>query len=150
MSVVLEARDEMLAKLKKLEPGSDEILRQTKVVQILSDIEKEDRKLIFEETKEETRKLEKASELEFDREKEETRKLEKSNEFVYSQVNTELRKIDLAIHALDVLLNPGARLLGLILNNKTRVKRDKMGYEFEENGVIGSHTFVNSQKDKYD
>ena len=132
MSVIIEARDDMVSKLKKLEAGSDELLRQTKAIQIMSDINREDQK------------------LEFDREKEETRKLEKSNEFEYSQVTTDLKKIDLAIQAIETLLNPGSRLLGIILNNRTRLKRDKMGYEFEETGVIGSHTFVNSQKDKYD
>lgn len=132
MSVIHETRDSMLVELKALDPGSDEVLRQAQAIKILSDIDRDDRK------------------LEFDIEKEETRKLERSNDLVYSQNEMELRKIDLAIKALDVIINPGGRLLGIFMNNRVRMKRDVMGYQFEETGVIGSHTFNNAQKDKYD
>ena len=150
MSVIIEARDDLVKKLKTLQPGSAEILRQANAIQVLSDIDREEKKLELDIAKEENRKMERSSELEFEREKEETRKLEKSNEYVCSKADAELRKIDLAIHAIDVFLNPGSRLLGIFLNNRIRIKRDLMGYEFEETGVIGSHTFNNAQKDKYD
>lgn len=130
--IVLTARDQMVDKLLTLEPGTDEILKQAQVIKILSEAGVNDRK------------------LEFEVEKEETRKLEKSNEYIAARADSELRKIDLAIRALDVILNPGARLFGIFMNNRIRLKRDVMGYTFEETGVIGSHTFNNAQKDKYD
>lgn len=132
MSVVSDARDEAVADLRKLEPGSDEKLRQAQVVKTLTEADNLDRRLDFEIDKEETRKL------------------EKSNELVYSEIETQLRKIDLGIKLLDVILNPGASLVRTFANNKVRIKRDVMGYKYEETGVIGSHTFNNAQKDKYD
>lgn len=133
MSVVIEARDEMIEQLLNLKAGSEEILRQAQAIKIMSEINRDDEK------------------LEFEREKEDTRKMEKSNEFVYySETESQLKKIDLAIKAIDVILNPGSRLFGIFMNNRTRVKRDIMGYNFEETGVIGSHTLNNAQKDKYD
>ena len=132
MSVVSDARDEAVADLKKLEPGSDAKLKQAQVIKILSEADNLDRRLDFEIDKEETRKL------------------EKSNELVYSEIETQLRKIDLGIKLLDVILNPGASLIRTFANNKVRIKRDVMGYQYEETGVIGSHTFNNAQKDKYD
>ena len=132
MGVVIDARDDMIAELKNLKDGSEEILRQAQAIEILSNIDRADRA------------------LEFDKEKEETRKLEKSNELSYASVESDLRKIDLGIKLLDVILNPGGRLLGIFMNNRIRMKRDIMGYQFEETGVIGSHTFNNAQKDKYD
>ena len=132
MSVVIDARDEMVEDLAKLAPGSDELLRQAQAIKIMSEIDREDRKLEFEVNKEETRKL------------------EKSNERIYSEGDAQLRKIELAIRAIDAILNPGSRLIGIFMNNRIRVKRDIMGYTFEETGVIGSHTLNNAQKDKYD
>ena len=132
MSVVIDARDKLVENLTKLQDGSDEMLKQTQAIKMLSEIDRDDRKLEFEISKEETRKL------------------EKSNELVYSEADAQLRKIDLAIRAIDVILNPGSRLIGIFMNNRIRVKRDVMGYQFEETGVIGSHTFNNAQKDKCD
>ena len=133
MSVVIEARDEMIEQLSTLKAGSEEMLRQAQAIKIMSEINRDDEK------------------LEFEREKEDTRKMEKSNEFVYySETEMQLKKIDLAIKAIDVILNPGSRLFGIFMNNHTRVKRDVMGYNFETTGVIGSHTLNNAQKDKYD
>ena len=131
MSVVIEARDEMIERLRNIKEG-DELLKYAQAIKIMSEIDINDRK------------------LDFDKEKEETRKLEKSNDRIYSGTELELRKIDLAIKAIDIILNPGARLLGIFMNNRVRVKRDVMGYQFEETGVVGSHTFNNAQKDKYD
>lgn len=132
MGVVIETRDKMISDITKLEPGSEAELRHAQAIEILSNIDREDRK------------------LEFDKEKEDTRKLEKSNELQYSSIESDLRKIDLGIKLLDVILNPSLRLTGLILNNRVRKQRDIMGYQFETTGVIGSHTFNNAQKDKYD
>lgn len=133
MSVVIEARDEMIEQLSTLKAGSEEMLRQAQAIKIMSEINRDDEK------------------LEFEREKEDTRKMEKSNEFVYySETEMQLKKIDLAIKAIDVILNPGSRLFGIFMNNRTRVRRDVMGYNFETTGVIGSHTLNNAQKDKYD
>lgn len=132
MGNVIDARDEMVEQLCSLTPGSDEMLRHVQAIKIMSDIDREDRK------------------FEFDVEKEETRKLEKSNEYEYSEYDRQLKWIDLGIKLLDVVLNPGERLLGRFMNNRVRMKRDIMGYQFEETGVIGSHTFNNAQKDKYD
>lgn len=133
MSVVIEARDEMIEQLKRLAPGSKELLQQTQAIKIMSEIDRDDQR------------------LEFEREKEDTRKMEKSNEFVYySETEMQLKKIDRAIQVIDMILNPGSRLLGIFMNNRTRVRRDVMGYNFETTGVIGSHTLNNAQKDKYD
>lgn len=129
---IVEVRDQMIEDLLKLTPGSDEVLKQAQAIKVISDINRDDRK------------------FEFEVDKEETRKLEKSNELEYSVIDAELKKIDLAIRFIDVVLNPGSRLLGIFMNNRVRVKRDVMGYQFEESGVIGSHTFNNAQKDKYD
>ena len=131
MNVVIDARDEMIEELKDLKPGSDEKLRQVQMIKIMSDIDRDDQK------------------LEFERDKEETRKMEKSNEYVYSESDAQLKKIDLAIRAIDAILNPGS-LVRTILNNRTKVKRDIMGYNFETTGVIGSNTLNNALKDKYD
>jgi hypothetical protein len=133
MSVVIEARDEMVEQLLNLKAGSEEMLRQAQAIKIMSEINRDDEK------------------LEFEREKEDTRNMEKSDEFVYySETEMQLKKIDLAIKAIDVILNPGSRLFGIFMNNRTRVRRDVMGYNFETTGVIGSHTLNNAQKDKYD
>ena len=132
MSNVIEARDEMIEQLRYLEPGSDNLVKQVQAIKTMSDIDRDDRR------------------LEFERDKEETRKLEKSNEYQLSEYDRQLRWIDLGIKLIDVILNPGERLLGRVMNNKVKIKRDIMGYQFEENGVIGSTTYKNSQRDKYD
>ena len=149
MSVIKETRDDLVVKLKTLESGSDKQLQLAKTIQILSEADLADNRLEFDKVKEENRKLEKSSDLEFEKEKEETRKLEKSNDLAYSRADAELRKIDLAINAINLILNP-PKLITTVLNNKCRVNRDIMGYEFETTGVVGSHTFNNAQKDKYD
>ena len=132
MSVVSEARDEAVADLRKLEPGSDAMLKHAQVVKILTEADNLDRR------------------LEFEVEKEETRKMEKSNEYISNEYDRQLRWVELGIRALDVILNPSASLIRTFANNKVRIKRDVMGYQYEETGVIGSHTFNNAQKDKYD
>ena len=132
MSNVIEARDEMIEQLRYLEPGSDNLVKQVQAIKTMSDIDRDDRR------------------LEFERDKEETRKLEKSNEYQLSEYDRQLRWIDLGIKLIDVILNPGERLLGRVMNNKVKIKRDIMGYQFEENNVIGSTTYKNSQRDKYD
>ena len=45
MSVVSDARDEAVADLRKLEPGSDEKLRQAQVVKTLTEADNLDRRL---------------------------------------------------------------------------------------------------------
>ncbi len=132
MSVVIDARDKEIECLSNLEPGSDEKLRQAKVIEILSNIELDDRK------------------HEFDIEKEETRKVEKSNESIYLEFDRKLIWIDRGIRVLEILANPLASLGKTVLNNRTRYRRDEMGYTFETTGVIGSNTFNNALKDKYD
>lgn len=129
---VIAVRNKMLDDLLNLEAGTDPVVKQAQAIKILSDIDYNDRR------------------LEFDIEKEETRKLEKSNEYVYSQIDMELKKIDRCIDFMNAIFTPGQNVLRTILNNVTRVRRDVMGYQFEETGVIGSHTFNNAQKDKYD
>ena len=131
MSVVIEARDEMIEQLRYLTPGSDEVLKQAQAIKILSEIDINDRK------------------LEFDIEKEDTRKLEKNNEYSYADYDRQLRWVELGIRAIDVIFNPG-RNIKAFMDNRVRMRRDVMGYQFEETGVIGSHTFNNAQKDKYD
>lgn len=132
MSVVIEARDDMVEQLINLNPGSEEMLRQAQAIKIMSEIDRDDRK------------------LDFDVEKEETRKLERANELAYSDFEMELKKIDRAISIVEAILNPGATIAKTFMNNRVRIKRDIMGYTYEETGVIGSHTFNNAQKDKYD
>jgi hypothetical protein len=132
MNVVMEARDTLVTQLYSLDPGSEEMLRHVQAIKIMSDIDRDDRK------------------LDFDVEKEETRKLERSNDLVYSDLDRQIKWFEVGIKLMDVIFNPGERLIGRILNNKVRIKRDIMGYQFEETGVIGSHTFNNAQKDKYD
>lgn len=132
MSVVSEARDEAVADLRKLEPGSDAMLKHAQTIKILTEADNLDRR------------------LEFEVEKEETRKVEKSNEYISNEYDRQLRWVELGIRALDVILNPSASLIRTFANNKVRIKRDVMGYQYEETGVIGSHTFNNAQKDKYD
>ncbi len=131
-NIIIDARDELITQLYSLTPGSDELLRQVQAIKIMSDIDRDDCK------------------FEFEVDKEETRKLERSNELVNYEFDAQLKKIDIAIRAIDAILNPGSRLVGIFMNNRVRVKRDIMGYQFEETGVIGSHTLNNAQKDKYD
>lgn len=131
MGVIIDARDNLVTQLYSLEPGSDEMLRQAQAIKIMSEIDINDRK------------------LEFELDKEETRKLEKSNEYEYSDYDRQLRWVELGIRFIDVVFNPG-RNIKAFMDNRVRMRRDIMGYQFEETGVIGSHTFNNAQKDKYD
>ncbi len=108
------------------------MLRQVQSIKVLSDINNEDRR------------------IEFEIDKEERRALEKANEYANAQIDEEIRKIETIIRILDTIINPGTRLLGIFMNNRVRIKRDIMGYTFEETGVVGSHTLNNAQRDKYD
>lgn len=45
MSVVIEARDEMVEQLSTLKAGSEELLRQTQAIKIMSEINRDDEKL---------------------------------------------------------------------------------------------------------
>ncbi len=132
MGVVIEARDEMIEKLLNLAPGSDEQLKQAQAIKILSEVDLNDRK------------------LEFEIDKEETRKLERSYEYQHSELDRQLMWIDRGLRLLEIWANPLASLRKTAMNNKVRIQRDVMGYQYEETGVIGSHTFNNAQKDKYD
>ncbi len=132
MSVIIDARDKLISDVYKLEPGSAELLRQVEAAETLNNMDLNNRK------------------HEFEIEKEETRKFEKSNEYMAAQYDTELRKIELAIRAIDTILNPGSRIATTVMNNYVRMKRDRWGYEFETEGVIGSKTFSDAKRDKYD
>lgn len=130
--VIMDAANKLIAQLDYLEPGSQEMLRQVQSVKILLDANNEERRIDFEI------------------EKEERRALEKANEYANAQIDEEIRKIEVVIRVLDMIINPGTRLLGIFMNNRVRIKRDIMGYTFEETGVVGSHTLNNAQKDRYD
>ena len=132
MSELSTARDDMIIKMKNLEPGSDEILKQAKVVEIMSREDREDRR------------------LEFEKDKEETRRMEKSNESSISWLDVKLKGVEIGVKLIDSILNNGTTLKKTSMNNKVRILRDNMGYGFEENGVVGSHTLNNAQKDHYD
>jgi hypothetical protein len=123
--------DKMLDDMMVLDPGSDAVLKQAQAIKTIKDADINDRRLAFEQDKEDTRKM------------------EKSNEYVYSGLNFKLAVIDIAIKALDTILSPGAKIATTKMNNKTRVKRDLMGYDFETDNVYGSHTFSNAQRDNY-
>lgn len=132
MSELSTARDDMIQKMKNLEPGSDEILKQAKVVEIMSREDREDRR------------------LEFEKDKEEARRMEKSNESNISWFDVKLKGVEIGVKLIDSILNNGTTLKKTSMNNKVRILRDNMGYGFEENGVVGSHTLNNAQKDHYD
>lgn len=130
--LIRDTRDGMVKDLAHLPAGSDEILKQAQAIKIISEIDLNDRK------------------LEFDIEKEETRKVEKSNEYINAEYDRQLTWIDRGIKILEAISNPGASLIRTFANNRVKIKRDIMGYTYEETGVIGSHTFNNALKDKYD
>jgi len=129
MSVVIEARDQMIVDLKSLTPGSDELLNQTQAIKIMSEIDLNDRK------------------HEFDVEREETRKLEKSNEYQYSELERQLMWIDRVLRGIEIISNPLAAIKRTAMINRTKIVRDEMGYHYEDTGVIGSHTLSNALKD---
>ena len=132
MGVLTDARDDLVYDLKKLEPGSDAVLKQAQAIKLIFEADLNERKHEFEIDKEETRKLERATDL------------------AVAEIDRKLSWIEVGIKAVDVIFNPMANLKKAAMNNKVRIKRDIMGYEFETTGVIGSHTFNNAQKDKYD
>lgn len=132
MSVLIDARDDLVYDLKKLEPGSDALLKQAQAIKLISEADINERKHEFEIDKEETRKLERATDL------------------AIAEIDRKLSWIEVGIKALDVIANPAASLRKTAMNNKVRIKRDIMGYNFETTGVIGSTTLNNAQKDKYD
>lgn len=129
MSVVIEARDEMIKDLKKLAPGSVELLNQTQAIRTMSEIDLNDRK------------------HEFEVEKEETRKMEKSNERIYAEYDRQLMWIDRGLRLLEIISNPLAAIKRTSMINKVKILRDEMGYHYEDTGVIGSHTLNNALKD---
>lgn len=132
MSVTSNAKDELIERLLTLEPESDGFRNVTQAVKVLTDADLNDRK------------------LNFDIEKEETRKLEASNEMISRQMDSELRKIDMGIHLLDVIINPGERLLSKILGNKVKKSLYGRGFDYELGNVYSSQTFNEIRKDKYD
>ena len=132
MSVLTDVRNDLIEGLSDLADGSEEKKRQIEMIQILTKEDREDRR------------------LEFEVEKEETRKMEKSNEYIIAQYDNKLKQIETGIKIVETILNPGSRLTAVLLNNRTKVKRDIMGYNFETTGVIGSTTLNNAQKDRYD
>ena len=132
MSVLTDARDDLIYDLKNLAPGSDELLKQAQAIKMISEADINERKHEFELDKEETRKVERAADL------------------ATAEIDRQLRWIDIGIRIMDIVMPTAATLGKTVMNNKVRVKRDLMGYEFETTGVIGSHTLNNAQKDKYD
>ena len=132
MSVTSNAKDELIERLLTLDPESDGFRNVTQAVKILTDADLNDRK------------------LDFDIEKEETRKLETSNEMISRQMDSELRKIDMGIHLIDVIINPGERLLSKILGNKVKKFLYGRGFDYELGNVYSSQTFNEIRKDKYD
>ena len=132
MSVTSNAKDELIERLLTLDPEGDGFRNVTQAVKILTDADLNDRK------------------LDFDIEKEETRKLETSNEMISRQMDSELRKIDMGIHLIDVIINPGERLLSKILGNKVKKFLYGRGFDYELGNVYSSQTFNEIRKDKYD
>lgn len=132
MGVLEDARDDLIYDLKKLEPGSDALLKQAQAIKMISEADINERKHEFELEKEETRKVERATDLEA------------------AEIDRQLGWIEIGIKFLDIFVPTAATLGKTAMNNRVRIKRDLMGYEFETTGVVGSHTFNNAQKDKYD
>ena len=132
MGVLEDARDDLVYDLKKLEPGSDALLKQAQAIKLISEADINEKK------------------HEFDVDKEETRKVERAADLAKAEIDRQLSWIDFGIRVMDILVPAAATLGKTAMNNKVRVKRDIMGYHFEETGVIGSHTLNNAQKDKYD
>ncbi len=132
MGVLEDARDDLVYDLKKLEPGSDALLKQAQAIKLISEADINERK------------------HEFDVDKEETRKVERAADLAASELDKQLNWIEIGIKFLDIFVPTAATLGKTAMNNHVRIKRDIMGYEFETTGVIGSHTLNNAQKDKYD
>lgn len=132
MSVLTDARDEMVYDLKRLEPGSVALLNHAQAIKTMTEADVAERKFEFEVEKEETRKVERATDL------------------AAAEIDRKLRWIEVGIKALDVIANPLASLRKTAMINKVKIERDIMGYHFEETGVVGSNTFNNALKDKYD
>lgn len=132
MGVLEDARDDLVYDLKKLEPGSDALLKQAQAIKLISEADINERK------------------HEFDVDKEETRKVERAADLAKAEIDRQLSWIDFGIRVMDILVPAAATLGKTAMNNSVRIKRDVMGYHFEETGVIGSHTLNNAQKDKYD
>ena len=132
MGVLEDARDYLAYDLKNLIPGSDELLKQAQAIKMLSEADINERK------------------LEFDMDKEETRKVERAADLAAAELDKQLRWIDFGIKVMDIVFPNVTSLSKTIMNNHVRIRRDIMGYEFETTGVVGSHTFNNAQKDKYD
>ena len=135
MSVLSVAKEDMIDKLYGLEPGTTELLNQTKVVEILSREDREDRR------------------LEFEMNKEEARRMEQSNAFSTLVFESRLKGLDIGVKLIDSILSNGTTLKKTKMNNDTKKYRDNVGYTFEKDGyIIGSTTMNNVQKEnsKYD
>ena len=132
MSVLTDARDYLIDDLKTLTPGSDELLKQAQAIKMISEADINERK------------------HEFDMDKEETRKVERAADLAAAELDKQLNWIEIGIKFLDIFVPTAATLGKTAMNNRVRIRRDIMGYEFETTGVVGSHTFNNAQKDKYD
>ena len=132
MGVLEDARDDLVYDLKKLEPGSDALLKQAQAIKLISEADINERK------------------HEFDMDKEETRKVERAADLAAAELDKQLNWIEIGIKFLDIFVPTAATLSKTAMNNRVRIRRDIMGYEFETTGVVGSHTFNNAQKDKYD
>ena len=132
MSVLTDARDDLVYDLKNLQPGSDSLLKQAQAIKMISEADINERK------------------HEFDMEKEETRRTERSEDRATAELDRQLRWIEFGIRVMDIIVPNATSLSKTIINNRVKIKRDIMGYTFEETGVIGSHTLNNAQKDKYD
>lgn len=132
MGVLEDARDYLIDDLKNLTPGSDELLKQAQAIKMISEADINERK------------------HEFDMDKEETRKVERAADLAAAELDKQLNWIEIGIKFLDIFVPTAATLGKTAMNNRVRIRRDIMGYEFETTGVVGSHTFNNAQKDKYD
>ena len=132
MSVLTDARDYLIDDLKTLTPGSDALLKQAQAIKMISEADINEKK------------------HEFDMDKEETRKVERAADLAAAELDKQLNWIEIGIKFLDIFVPTAATLGKTAMNNRVRIRRDIMGYEFETTGVVGSHTFNNAQKDKYD
>ena len=132
MSVLTDARDDLVYDLKNLQPGSDSLLKQAQAIKMISEADINERK------------------HEFDMEKEETRRTERSEDRATAELDRQLRWIEFGIRVMDIIVPNATSLSKTIINNRVKIKRDIMGYNYEETGVIGSKTFNNALKDKYD
>lgn len=132
MSVLSDARDDMIHDLKNLPPGSDELLKHAQAIKIVTEADINERK------------------HEFEVEKEETRRTERAEDRATAELDRQLRWIEFGIQVMNIIVPNATSVSKTIMNNKVKIKRDIMGYTFEETGVIGSHTLNNAQKDKYD